>query len=57
MICSLQFKKDVLFLKMLLSFGFCTSGFEAIPHLTSIVNKIHHGATSAAFLATPEVSY
>ena len=57
MICSLQFKKDVLFLKMLLSFGFCTSGFEAIPHLTSIVDKIHHGATSAAFLATPEVSY
>ena len=53
---------------MLLCFGFCAFGFEAIPHLssylTSIVAKTHDGpviapffcATSAAFLATLEVS-
>ena len=53
---------------MLGCFRFCTFGFEAMPHsrcyFTSIVDKTHHEpgialffffATSAAFLATPEV--
>ena len=46
MICSLKFKKDVLILKILLCFGFCAFGFEAILHpssyLTSIVDKTHY---------------
>ena len=53
MICNLRFKKDVLFLKMLLCFGFCTFGFEALPHpsyyFTSIVEKTHHGPVIALF--------
>ena len=50
MICSWRFKKDVLFLKMLLFFEFCAFGFEAIHpscYLTSIVDKNHHGLNIA----------
>ena len=53
MISSLRFKKDVLFSKMFLCFGFCAFGFEAILHssyyLTSIVNETHHGSVIAPF--------
>ena len=53
---------------MLLYFGFCVFGFEAIHnsscYLTSIMDKTQYGsvvasffcATSAAFLATSDVS-
>ena len=38
---------------MLLCFGFCSFGFEAIPHpscyLTSIVDKAHHCPVIAPF--------
>ena len=50
---SSRFIKDVLILKMLLCFGFCAFGFEAIPdpncYLTSIVDKIHHESVIAPF--------
>ena len=53
MICSLSFKKDVLFIKMLLCFGFNAFGFEAIPlsscYITSIGDKTHHGPIIAPF--------
>ena len=53
MICSLRFKKDFTFFKMLLYFGFRTFGFEAIPHpscyLTYIVDETHHGPVIALF--------
>ena len=52
-ICSLRFKKDVLFFKMLLCFGLCAFGFEAIPHpscyLTSIVDETHHFPVTTPF--------
>ena len=42
---------------MLLCFGFCAFGFEAIPHpscyLTSIVDKTHHGPAIAQVIAPP----
>ena len=38
LVCSLRFKKDVLILKILLSFGFCAFGFEAIPHPSCYLN-------------------
>ena len=51
MICSLRFKKDVLFLKMLLWFGLCAFVFEATSHnscyLISIVDKTYHGSVIA----------
>ena len=53
MLCCLRFREDVLFLKILLWFGFCTFGFEALPHrscyLTSIVDETHHGPVIAPF--------
>ena len=52
-ICSLRFKKDVLFFKMLLCFRFCAFGFEAIAHpicyLTSAVDKTCRGPVTASF--------
>ena len=65
MICSFEFKTDVLILKMLkFSFGFYAFDFEVIPHpscyLTFIMGKTPHYSffceTSAAFLAALEVS-
>ena len=53
MMCSLRFKRDVLILKILLCFGCCAFGFEAIPYpnyyVASIVNKTHHGPVTASF--------
>ena len=53
MTCSLRFKKDVLILKMLLCFGSCAFGLEAIPHpccyLMFILEKTHDGSVIAPF--------
>ena len=49
----LEIQKDVLFLEMLLCFGYCAFGFETIPilscYLTSIVDKTRHGTVIAPF--------
>ena len=56
MICSLRLKKDVLFLKMLHCFGFCSFSFKNVPHpncsLTSIVDKTYHGLVAGPFSVT-----
>ena len=53
MIGSLRLKKDVVFLKMLLCFGFCVFVFKSIPHpscyLTSILDKTQYGPIIAPF--------
>ena len=57
MICILRFKRDILFFKMLLCFGFCAFDFEAIPHpscyLTFIVDETDHGPVMAPFSVQP----
>ena len=49
----LVIQKDVFFLKMLLCFGFCGFGFEAITHpncyLISIMDETHYGPIIATF--------
>ena len=51
MICSLEFKKDVVILKMLP--WFCVFGFAAMPdpscYLISIMDKTHYGPVIALF--------
>ena len=53
MICSLKFKKDVIFLKMILCFRFCAFDCEAISHpscyLSSILDKTHYGLVITPF--------